>query len=459
MTAQALKLVRTRLAEVDNTIATLAEEDAALILRESVIERIKGRLENLERQIRHTLDEAAADLELLGIPETNLLKLEVSLQPLAAAAESARSRRDQISARLNDDAAGTITAERADLEAKVAELTDQLTAPERLQAEYQSALTEWDQRRLAILGSEKLPGTVLFLEERIREIERLPSRLRQLERSRRRTAVDIHAAKLELRNTYARYYGNAQRSLEVHSPAVAGSLALDFDVALRESGFAEEFLRYIHLGRTGSFKEGDGDSSRVRQILEGVDWTNVRHVVRFLRSLVRALKWHKGVPVDVPSQLRDGRTPEQLYNWIFGLSYMLPLYRLLWEGKGIEQLSPGERGHLLLIFYLLVDKDDIPLIIDQPEENLDNQSIVQTLVPSVRHAKARRQIILVTHNPNIAVVCDAEQVVHSELRKHENSRVVYTSGSIEEPIINTHILNVLEGTRPAFDLRDRKYLE
>src|SRR6185436_17061751 len=98
---------------------------------------------------------------------------------------------------------------------------------------------------------------------------------------------------------------------------------------------------------------------------------------------------------------------KDLYDFIFSLQYVDPVYRLEWDGKTLEQLSAGERGNLLLIFYLLVDRDDTPLVIDQPEENLDNQTVYGTLVPCIKDAKKRRQIVIVTHNANLAVVCDA----------------------------------------------------
>jgi predicted ATPase len=113
---------------------------------------------------------------------------------------------------------------------------------------------------------------------------------------------------------------------------------------------------------------------------------------------------------------------------------------------------------MLLVFYLMVDKGDIPLIIDQPEENLDNQTVFELLVPCIKDAKRRRQIIIVTHNPNLAVVCDAEQVVIAKLDKRAGYRLRYTSGAIENVVINQAIIDVLEGTRPAFDNRDAKYL-
>lgn len=62
---------------------------------------------------------------------------------------------------------------------------------------------------------------------------------------------------------------------------------------------------------------------------------------------------------------------------------------------------------ILLIFYLLVNKDDIPIIIDQPEENLGNQTVFKVLVKCIKEAKDWRQAIMVTYNPSLTVVCDA----------------------------------------------------
>jgi len=113
---------------------------------------------------------------------------------------------------------------------------------------------------------------------------------------------------------------------------------------------------------------------------------------------------------------------------------------------------------LLLIFYLLVDKDDIPFIVDQPEGNLDNHTVYKLLGECIREAKERRQIIMVTHNPNLAVACDAEQIICALIDSKDGHRVTYVSGSIENPEINRTVLNVLEGTRPAFDNREAKYV-
>ena len=90
---------------------------------------------------------------------------------------------------------------------------------------------------------------------------------------------------------------------------------------------------------------------------------------------------------------------------------MNPQYVLRLGEKELQQLSPGERGALLVVFYLLVDPGRMPLVIDQPEHNLDNETVAKLLVGAIKDAKTRRQIIVVTHNPILAVVCNADQVV------------------------------------------------
>ena len=64
---------------------------------------------------------------------------------------------------------------------------------------------------------------------------------------------------------------------------------------------------------------------------------------------------------------------------------------------------------------------------------------------------------MVTHNPNLAVVCDAEQIIYSSFDRKNDATIKYVPGSIESPLINRHVVDVLEGTKIAFDNRRNKY--
>ncbi len=80
------------------------------------------------------------------------------------------------------------------------------------------------------------------------------------------------------------------------------------------------------------------------------------------------------------------------------------------------------------------------------------------LVPAIKKAKQRRQIVIVTHNPIIAVVCNADQIIVASIDKTAGNKIEYESGAIENPIINKRIVDILEGALPAFDNRNFKYI-
>lgn len=119
-----------------------------------------------------------------------------------------------------------------------------------------------------------------------------------------------------------------------------------------------------------------------------------------------------------------------------------------------EKLSVGQRGTLLLKIYLATASVKQIFIVDQPEDNLDNQFIMNKLVPLIKKIKRSRQIILSTHNANLVVNGDAEQVVIAELDQEVKK---YVSGSIEDPKINNKIKDILEGGEQAFRNREEKY--
>lgn len=150
----------------------------------------------------------------------------------------------------------------------------------------------------------------------------------------------------------------------------------------------------------------------------------------------------------------------EVSRWLWGSSHVSATYSIQYEGADIEQLSPGTRGIVLLLLYLAIDKnDDRPLIIDQPEENLDPKSIYDDLVAHFRRAKQRRQIIVVTHNANVIVNADADQVIVAECGQHQPGRlpaISYTSGGLENPAIRKQVCDILEGGEAAFRERAKR---
>jgi predicted ATPase len=124
-------------------------------------------------------------------------------------------------------------------------------------------------------------------------------------------------------------------------------------------------------------------------------------------------------------------------------------------------LSPGTRGIVLLLLYLALDQRDVrPLLVDQPEENLDPKSVFEELVPHFREARGRRQVIIVTHNANLVVNADVDQVIVAEARQIGAGRLPtlsYETGSLENPEMRATVCRLLEGGERAFRERERRY--
>lgn len=122
--------------------------------------------------------------------------------------------------------------------------------------------------------------------------------------------------------------------------------------------------------------------------------------------------------------------------------------------REFSKLSLGQQQSVLLALMLSADSDK-PLIIDQPEDNLDGEFIYSTLVPILRRAKERRQVIIVTHNPNVAVLGDAEQIVVMKARNDHGE--IVSRGSVDHGPTRDLACAILEGAREAFVRRARMY--
>ncbi len=124
------------------------------------------------------------------------------------------------------------------------------------------------------------------------------------------------------------------------------------------------------------------------------------------------------------------------------------------DGRGdnwtsITQGSQGQRSAALLAFLLAFGNE--PLVLDQPEDDLDNHLIYDLIVRQIRENKLRRQLIIVTHNSNIVVNGDAE-VVHALEFKQGQCRVV-ESGALQDSSIREEVCQIMEGGREAFSRR------
>lgn len=173
--------------------------------------------------------------------------------------------------------------------------------------------------------------------------------------------------------------------------------------------------------------------------------------------------------------LKGSRDEKQVITELVTTNYYKLIYDVKYQGDTLSSMSEGKKAFVILRMILDFDENECPILIDQPEDDLDNRAIYKDLVSYIRAKKSRRQMILVTHNPNIVVAADSEEVIVSNQngiknRNQNNIKFEYRSGAIEntfeydetKPVllsqgIRQHVCDLLEGGDIAFKERENKY--
>ncbi len=136
------------------------------------------------------------------------------------------------------------------------------------------------------------------------------------------------------------------------------------------------------------------------------------------------------------------------------LTYRIPdKFEIIYRNRSLNEHSLGQRASALIIFLLTLRESDL-IIIDQPEDDLDNQTIYNDVILVLKELKNTSQFVFATHNPNIPVLGDCEQVISCSY----DSKIIETNlGSIDDETIRKEIVNIMEGGKEAFNNRKRIY--
>lgn len=319
------------------------------------------------------------------------------------------------------------------------------------------------------------------LNKDIEKIENAEKKLPQLVNSRQNLFINffdlIFEEKRRLKESYAPLEKILNESREENEKLFDFTIKFGFDV----KSMSEEVHKLIDLRADGLFRQSQPEKlkeelERIRFNLnidnEQLSEEDKQSIAGFLSNVE---KFFTQDGKTISSQLKEKKYTEQdFYNWLYSTKYYSISYSIKFNEVELNNLSPGLKGVALLILFLELDRDDKrPILIDQPEENLDNRSVYITLMKYFREAKKRRQIIIVTHNPNLVVNTDSEQVIVANFDKaleKQSSRISYVSGSLENTFkdnsastilekqgIKEHVCEILEGGKEAFEKRERKY--
>lgn len=470
---------------------------------ESVIEKNKQfteRISAIRNEIVTLNDEVEKTQNILATTKLDIADIEKALQSISSFQNQFIALRDEVEPifekhSLNFEKSVTVKIDKSDLEKLLKEnqehsielnqsisnddKTGFLNKKESLQLElkklqekldeqskvYQNFLDEmrlWEEKHKQIIGDKEKDGTINALKHQIKYIEeKLSANLEVQTQIRKNYTLELFQKKQEIIRLYKNLFKPITEFIRNYGDLLS-DYSIELDVDFKIVGLTEKFFDHISLGSKGSFIGNPAGIERLNKIIDNHDLKSSEGIVSYLDEVILNLHQdqredHEKSKRDLENQLKKGYSILDLYSFLFNLDYLEPEYKLKLGDKNLSELSPGERGALLLIFYLTLDQDDVPLVIDQPEENLDNQSVFKILVQFIKRAKDKRQIIIVTHNPNLAVACNAEQILHVNMAKDDGNKISVTSGSLEYPKINDAVIDILEGTYPALNTRTDTY--
>lgn len=454
--ARELAIVNQQLQKQQNRLQEISTENSEFAKQRQALCDIQERLRLLERSFAQVKQESDSDLMLLGLSWNDIAVLEIKDSILNEKSNLISSNQTKLKTEIEN-----ITKEHTQLLEKQQKYTAQLDAPQQRYEAYQRQLAEWQQKLALLTGSSIAPETKIGLETRIAQIQQLPTQLNELREKRLKLSEEIFDTLNAQREAREILFKPVQDLIQ-NNALIREDYRLQFQATLSASSEAiSNQLFGLIKQNSGEFRGQDEALAVIRSLFDSHDLNDKEGAINFVKDLFEKIEvassGGNNDVVGINNILRKDQSANAVYNLLFGLEFLEPQYSLVFQDTQIEQLSPGQRGALLLIFYLLVDKGIMPIILDQPEENLDNETVFRLLVPVLSEAKKKRQIIMVTHNPNLAVVCDAEQIIYAHFSRSNDFTISYESGAIENSKINKRVVTILEGTKPAFDNRNGKY--
>lgn len=297
----------------------------------------------------------------------------------------------------------------------------------------------------------------LFAEkDKLSTFNALDEKLKSKKSEEQEIIAEIYSIPLqikELRNEYANIINSEEafKGYEIEFKVEVPFKKEEF-LKIVEADFVIRSVKFKDTIKIDSFDEKDYDAEKLKEIIE-----------KLLSGVLETKVGH-----NIESVLRD--INDDWYNI---------KYKVVMDNDNIDVMSPGKKALVLLKLLIDLAESKCPILIDQPEDDLDNRSVFDELIPFIRRKKKERQIIVVTHNANVVLGADAEEIIianqtgsKSENKEKrfeyrsgsiENDNPVFaTDGSIERGILNSkgiqqHICDILEGGEIAFEKRKNKY--
>lgn len=282
------------------------------------------------------------------------------------------------------------------------------------------------------------PDTYVELQKQLREAKQSLEDLSRDETKRRQTAKELETTLTELREAWHEEFKRLDESIRA-----LNERKLPIALELQYRGNKVIFENFLKEFFKGTGVQGATIERLAKEFVDGID------IYQELQK--GGDRWKDVVKVSSTQQKLEERIRQKLADF---LTFRVPdRLELSLHGKQLARHSLGQRTSALVLFLLERGDYDL-LLIDQPEDDLDNQTIYQDVIQRLLELKSKHQFVFATHNANIPVLGESEMVASCSF---EESGLSLRTGSTDHPTIQRDIISVMEGGKDAFALRNRIY--
>ena len=449
---EALKLIESSLREQSGFTAQEEEEYTSLGKRLDAIKNRKNKIENLNQYGLHIVSSTQSKSKNLISNLRRQIAAELQLPKGSTFV-------DDMLGRLENELESSIsnfTKYATSKISKIPDLVSKLSMTQTaLEGEIGPYLSKVVNQAQLIETSEKIKSE----EGKVQQINEKEARIKSIEEQETEVSTLIKEDYSKLLTAY----GNICSELEKPKYQIADDISMAARIAFDADKFDEFTNSFDRRGNLLDLLGKIGNKDGTYTFIHGTHSENVGHI--FDRLAIKS---------NLPT-IRKGISEEEITRRLLTDCFSVN-YTISYKGDEVIHMSPGKRGLVLLNLVLHLSNATHPILIDQPEDNLDNRTIYEQLNNFIRSRKDSRQIIMVTHNANLVVSSDAECIIVANQAgqnpKHENQkfRFEYCSGGLENSFIDNeasgvlnqkgireHVCEILEGGVAAFKERELKY--
>lgn len=320
-----------------------------------------GQIKLIETRFGEVKDAVAAFVVKYGLDEKKCEITAVSpreyLEGLTSQAEVDKG---ELQRRINEPGNG-LSAELQGLEQQKGELISTADNKEKRYQKYLSDLEEWERRRTDIIGAADIDDTLEYYQSELSYLENdLDGEYLRMLTKRDDLVQQLYRDKSGLVGIYQSIYSPVQSEITALLGSFEDSISFQAEMFMENTNLAEDTLRYIDQRFKGKFGRSKDDALRdFDRMTRSTNFNDVESVLSFIHQVAEAAT----EDFDIAGQKVFNR--QEFYDHIYGLDYIGVNFKLKMGGRDLAELSPGERGIVLLIFYLALSKESKPTLVSQ----------------------------------------------------------------------------------------------